>query len=466
MKSIPLVAYGLIAYFLMCLVMAYLTRRNKSFAEFSVGNHKVPTAMIFASLAATIIGPGFSVGFTGKGFNTGFVFYLLAMTYAVQTIMVGLYFAPRLARYRDCYTIGDVMERQYGKFTHLLAGIVSVGLCIGFTAIMGKVAGQLLHSITGWSLPISIAVVTMVTALYTFTGGIRAVIANDGIQFIWFSLLIPTLLLIAFFKCPASTHDVAAKAMELTRSGFSTMTGMQIFGIIISFLLGETLTPPYANRALAAKTEVASKKGFVLAGLYCPIWLGICALLGVYGHFFLPEGTAADDVFFGLGKHLLNGVIYGCLLAAVLAIIMSSQESLMNSAAVALVRDVIGIQGKMHDQTQLILVRVGTIVIALFAVVVAQYSPSIIDGLLICYSIWAPSLLLPFILGLYIKNTKPMAGWLSMLCGAAVSILWQTVLKEPGGVPAILVGLTASLAGYMIGHFFGGNVIKSQGEQQ
>jgi hypothetical protein len=42
-----------------------------------------------------------------------------------------------------------------------------------------------------------------------------------------------------------------------------------------------------------------------------------------------------------------------------------------------------------------------------------------------------------------------------MLCGASTSIIWQTILKEPSGIPAILVGLAASATGYAIGHFWG-----------
>lgn len=451
----PIDIAGIVAYFVACGVFAYLVRRTRSFSEFSVGNRRVPAAMIFASMAATYIGPGFSVGFTGKGFATGYLFYFLALTYPLQTILMALYFAPKLAQFRDCHTIGDVMEKRYGKLTHFLAGIVSVGLCIGFTAVMGKIAGQLLHSITGWSLSVSIAVVTMFTAVYTFTGGIRAVIATDALQFTWFSIVVPVVLLIAFFKSPLSAAEMSAKATELTRNGFAGMNGIQIFGILVSFLLGETLIPPYANRALSAHTEAASKKGFLWAGLYCIVWLGIVATLGIVAHQFLPANTAPDDVFLSLGKMLLPFGTYGLLLAAVIAIVMSSQESVLNAATVSFVRDIIGVNKQPSDRASLILSRVGTLVIALIATIVAQYAPSIIDGLLICYSIWAPACLLPFLLGMYLKRTTPMAGWLSMVCGGATSIVWQTFLKEPGGVPAILVGLAASGIGYLIGHFFG-----------
>ena len=44
-----------------------------------------------------------------------------------------------------------------------------------------------------------------------------------------------------------------------------------------------------------------------------------------------------------------------------------------------------------------------------------------------------------------------------MLAGGITSIVWQAVLKEPAGVPAILLGLVASVIGYVIGHVMGTN---------
>jgi SSS family solute:Na+ symporter len=453
---------GIILYFAATAVFAYFTRRTRSFAEFSVGNRRVPAMMIFASLAATIIGPGFSVGFTGKGYLGGYAFYFLALTYGLQTILVGIFFAPRLTQFKDCYTIGDVMEKRYGRTTHLLTGIVSVGLCVGFTAVMGKVAGGLLHAVTGWPLFASIATVTMFTAFFTFTGGVRAVIATDAMHFTWYTLVIPAMLLMAFFQNPQPVQAISAKAAELTASGFAGLNGMQILGIMVSFLLGETLIPPYTNRALAARTQSASRSGFVGAGLFCLVWLAIVASLGICAHQFLPASTAPDDVFVALGRRLLPSGVFGLLLAAIIAIVMSSQESVLNSASVSLVRDILGNNRRLSDKHALLTGRIGTVVIAAVSVFVSVYSPSIIDGLLICYSIWAPSVLLPFLIALYRKRTVPMAGWLSMVSGGATSILWQTVLKEPAGVPAILAGLAMSITGYFVGHLIGES--RAQGE--
>jgi SSS family solute:Na+ symporter len=95
-----------------------------------------------------------------------------------------------------------------------------------------------------------------------------------------------------------------------------------------------------------------------------------------------------------------------------------------------------------------------TLGIALIAILAAKFSPSIIDGLLILYALWAPAMVVSLVGALYLRNPKPLASWLSILGGGAVSLSWQFA-KEPGAVPAILVGLGASLLLYMIGHRFG-----------
>lgn len=179
--------------------------------------------------------------------------------------MTGLFFGPKLTEERDCQTLGDVMRKRYGRFTQLLTGILSVGLCIGFTAVMGKIGGSILQGITGWPLPVCLISVTGATALLTFTGGLRATIATEAVQFSLKAIIVPLMLLLAAFKSPVSIAELSSQASALAHSSLTAMTGWQLFGIAISFALGEVLIPPYANRALAAKNASASKNGFLLS---------------------------------------------------------------------------------------------------------------------------------------------------------------------------------------------------------
>jgi len=454
MNLSPLDIAAVLLYFVLMGVLGYLTRRTKTFSEFAVGGRSVPATMIFASLAATIVGPGFSVGITNKSWDQGFLFYYLTVAFSIQILLTGLLFAPRLAQERDCNTLGDVMRKRYGRFTQLLTGILSVGLCIGFTAVMGKIGGAMLNGITGWPMPVCLVAVTGITALLTFAGGLRATIATEGLQFSLKAIIVPAMLLFAISKSSMPMAELSEKASSLTSDAFQGMTAWQLIGVAVSFAFGEILIPPYANRALAAKSVSASKKGFLFAGGFVIVWLAIVAALGIVAHGILPADTKPDDVFVALGRAVLPAGLFGLLLAAIIAIVMSSQESVLNSAAVAFVRDIVGIFASPGERATLLLAKGSTLVIAGAAIVAAQFSPSIIEGLLLLYSIWAPTILVALIAGLYIKNTRPLASWLSILGGAAVSLGWQFA-KEPGGVPAILVGLAASMALYSIGHLLG-----------
>lgn len=452
-------------YFVLLLGLAYLTRRTKTFQEFSIGKHSIPAIMIFASLAATIVGPGFSVGFTAKSWTSGYLYYYLVLGYALQVVLVGLFLAPRLSEHRDCQSIGDVMRKKYGRITQLLTGIVSVGLCIGFTAVMGKVGGATLQAVTGWPLPICLVLVTGTTALVTFSGGVRATIATEGMQFALMSIVIGVAALIAVAASPESFEATAHRADELTRQSAANISTWQLVGIFLSFTLGEALIPPYANRALAAKGPAGSKAGFVMAGLFCVVWLGMVAFLGVIAHSLLPAGTPADDVFVLIGRQVLPAGLFGLLLAAIIAIVMSSQESVLNSSAVAFVRDIVSVWKAPSQKMALLLAKASTLIFAAIAIYAAQFAQSIIDGLLILYSIWAPTILIPLIAGLYIRETRPLAGWLSILAGGSASLLWQVWFAEPHGIPAILVGLSTAIIAYLLGHIVGRiPVLQPQGE--
>lgn len=450
----PLDVAAVVGYFLLMVVLGFLTRRTKTFKEFAVGRRSIPVVMIFASLSATIVGPGFSIGVTSKSWTMGFAFYLVMLTYAAQTLLTGFLFGPRLTQERDCSTLGEVMKKRYGKFTQFLTGVLSAGLCIGFTAVMGKIGASILQDITNWPWAVCLVAVTGTTALLTFTGGLRATIATEAVQFSLKAIIVPLMLLLAVYKSSSSIAQMSQQASAVTRTTLAGMGGWQVLGLLVSFAFGEMLIPPYANRALAAKDEATSRSGFLSSGVFIVMWLAIVAAIGAVAHGVVAPDTKPDDVFIAVGKAVLPSGLFGLLLAAIVAIVMSSQESVLNSAAVAFVRDGIGAFSRPDDKRDLLFVKISTLCIAVLAIFAAQVAPSIIDGLLILYSIWAPTILVPLIAGLYLKNPRPLASWLSILGGAMASLGCQFT-KEAHDIPAILAGLLVAGVCYVAGHLIG-----------
>lgn len=453
MQLSPIDLLVVFVYFLLLFGFGVLVRRIRGFTDYSVANRQVPVSMIFASIAATYIGPGFSVGIVGKAYSSGYVFFILPLFFVFQTIFVGAFLAKRIHGFNNSHSVGDIIGERYGTLSQFIAGIVSVGLSIGFAAIMAKVGGGMLAQATGLPLIASIAIVTGTGVIYTYTGGLKSVIATEAFQFSVFSIAFPVVLLICVALPSFPFNDAGDRSLALTTSALTAMSPMQLFGIAVSFLLGEMLIPPYTNRILASKDKNIASHGFLMAGMFGIVWLGIVVSLGLVGSILLPAGTPEDEVFARLVVSYAPHGLIGLVVVALIAIVMSSQESVLNAGAVSFTRDIIDKVLTLKDQHALWLTKGFTLLSGVAATVFAISAPSIIDGLLIMYSIWAPTVLVPLIAGLFLKKTANAAGYLSMLVGGGSSLAWRLAFGEPFGVPSILVGLGASVIVYSIAHF-------------
>lgn len=436
--------------------VAVRARAVREYAEFSLARRALPLALIFGSLCATYVGPGFSIAFVGRGFNSGYLFLLIGLAYSVQNILVGVWVAPRLRALNDCHTLGDAIGQKYNRRCHVLAGVISVGLCTGLAAVMAKAGSLVLTDIFRLPLWASLVLIVGFTTLYTTFGGLRASVITDAFQFSAFAILLPVILLLTLaFHLKGGVTGFVEQGIAATSDGLASTSPIEIVGFFTAWLLGETLIPPYANRALASKTTRVSRNGFVLGGLFSVVWFLVMIALGVVARGIIPAGTNEDRVLLTLLKTIMPTGGYMLLLVVSISVIMSSLDSLLNAGAVAFTQDIVRPLRRLPDTVALDVGRAATVVIAAAAAVVAVAVPSIIKGLLVCYTIWAPAILPALVLGLWLNRPKPLAGLLSMVVGALVALLFQLPALNATGVPAILPALGAALLAYLIGHALG-----------
>jgi SSS family solute:Na+ symporter len=336
---------------------------------------------------------------------------------------------------------------------------------------MAKAGGDVLTSIFGlphWS---SVIIVVGIAAIYTTFGGLRASVITDAFQFSAFAVLLPlTLLWILFFHSGGGFSTFAEQASAATSEGLKATPVIEIVALLVAFLLGETLIPPYANRALASKTTRVSRNGFVLAGCFSVAWFVVMAALGIAARDVItlpqieamtPNGKEMEDfVLLTLFKSTMPAAGYALLLVVLISIIMSSLDSLLNAGAVAFTQDIVKPYKNLQDHAALNVGRSATVIIALIAAAGAVAVDSIINGLLVCYAIWAPAILPALIIGLWVKRPRPLAGILSMGSGSIVAVtLWVTFnFILPGKTETeiariIIPALAAAVLAYVAGHW-------------
>ena len=428
-----------IVYFIGLAVMIAITKRAKTMEDYAVGSRQIPGGIIFASLSATFIGPGYTMGLANNAAEKGYIWFIIFCAFSLQTILVGLFVAPRLRQYDKAYTLGNIMGYHYGKAVQFISGVITVILCTGVVGTITKASGDIISGFTGLPFIWAVVISASVVLLYSTVGGIKTVVMTDVLQFILLSICVPLILIMMFAKhgITEMIHTIPVTAKTLS-GHFSPLA---LFSLFLAFFFGECLLPPYTNRALMANDKKSAKIGFLLTGGFSVSWFFICTSIGIFSMGVLPEGT--ENYYIGAIQTFLPAGLLGLVIASMISIIMSSQDSFLNAASVSFSGDVLTLfSPKFKEGKQALLYsRILNVIIGFFAVIFATKIPSIVEALLLCYTLWAPTIVFPLLIAVIKKDVHPIAGFGAIICGGMATGLWEWGLNSPYEIPSLIVGI-------------------------
>ena len=426
----------LVLYFVILIYIILKVKKVNNIEDFAVASRNVPSPIVFATLTASIVGPGYIIGLSDKGFNLGYVFYLITLMFAFQTIFTAYFIAPKISSYKNAYTLGDILGHHYGNYTKKISGVLSFLYCAGIVGVVAKASGDLISYFTGINFVLAAILSTIVVVIYSTHGGIKAVVVSDVLQFIVIVSVIP---LILFFVMSDVDFSNFGNMYETHFTSFTgNLTTIEIVGLLFSFLLGEALVPPYVSRALMAKSPNHAKKGFLYSGLFMIVWFFIAISIGVFGKFILEDSTSSSVFFDILANYAPAGVL-GLIAAALISIIMSTKDSFLNSASVIFTFDILS---KDKTKNNLRTTQFINILTATIAVLFALSIPNIMDAIVSIFTFWAPTVVLPLMIALLKKNVNPLSGLIAILGGFLITSIWEFGFDlPPFGIPSVIVGV-------------------------
>jgi solute:Na+ symporter, SSS family len=346
------------------LLGAWFTRRQKDVRTYFVGDRNVAWWLVLISIVATetstvtflsIPGKGFDPGDPARGIPPGNLTFLqLTFGYIVGRMLVAWLLLPQYLRgelfsaYQLLKERFDVRVQRTASALFLVTRTVADGLRLWLT-------GLLVQQFTGWNITTSILVLGGVTIIYTYLGGMEAVIWTDFVQFI---IYLSGAILAAFFIVASLKHgwpefisvnQEAGKFQWLDwtdplHNAQTFWTGL-IGGAFVT-MASHGADQNMVQRYLCARSLGEARTALVLSGfvvalqflLFLLIGLGLYALVHT-GAMILPPGTRNDAVFGYFIVHNLPMGLVGLVVAAVLASAMASFSSSLNSAANSIVSD-------------------------------------------------------------------------------------------------------------------------------
>ncbi len=442
----------LAGYFVLLILIGVQTmRRVKNPDDFAVAGNRIVWPVFFGSLAAAFLGGGASIGIAGATMRDGYVYMFAFCAFGIQTVLVGLFVAPRLKNYVGAHTLGDVMHEHYGKPARVVTGVLSVALCAGILGAqalaIGTVVNATLHVPTVPAVLIGMGVVI----LYSSFGGAWAVIQTDMLQFVFLGVLLPVALLIGLNAVggPNNLLD-QVPAAHLTVLG--DYTPLQFLTLFCAFLLGETLVPPYAQRTFSTPDSRHARIGFTMAGFFSFFFYFTSASLGLIALVLYPD-IKSDEALPTVVVNLMPIGVLGLVIAALLAVVMSTASSYLNSTAVVLTKDIYQPlkATPISSSRKLTIERATSVIVGAAATIFALSVPSIVDALLYSYTLWAPTIIVPLFAAVLFGIRSAPAALAGITAGAVVTAVWQWVLPAPFGLDdGLIPGVLANLIVFTI----------------
>jgi SSS family solute:Na+ symporter len=442
-------------------VGVYFMRKNTSTEDYYVGGRKLSSIHIGLSVVATDVGGGFSIGLGGLGFAMGLSGSWLLFTGLLGALLSGTLLIPRvhgLAHKKGFLSFPQFLEYVFDKRVALIAGIISAIGYIGFTSSQ-ILAGAKLASSTFPVLTMNQALLIMgiVAVVYTVLGGLKAVIYTDTVQ--WIILMSGLLFVglpIALVKIGGLESIV--NTLEPSFLSLTSITWQEIVNWMITIIpiwfIGMTLY----QRIYASKDRKTAQKGWLIAGLFeYPLMAFVGVTLGMFARVALENGLLPGysihnlDAEMGLPvllRTVLPAGFLGIVLAAYFSAIMSTADSCLMAASGNILADVIK---KHNSRNGLGYSQVLTLVVGIFALLIALKMNSVLDLMLHSYSFMVSGMFVPVLAALFSGKPNPNAALVSMLVGGGTTlILIISNIELPFELDANIFGITASTIAYFL----------------
>ncbi len=470
-----------LAYLLgVTLLGVYFRRRQRTIHDYFLGGSATPWWAISLSIVATETSTLTIIGTPALAYGGNLTFLQLVFGYILARFLISFLLLPQYFTGR-LFTAYEYIEQRFGLLTRRLAAglfLVTRALADGvriwaIALVVQLLLPRILEMFTGESLRVAeltaVLAVMALTLIYTFLGGMKAVIWTDVVQFALYvggGLLVLGNLL---SQIPGGWATVATEAAEKfilldfsfdpTRS-YTFWAGL--FGGTFLTLASHGTDQLMVQRLLAARNLRDSRRALIASGFLVfaqfLLFLVIGVLLFVFYTRVAPGETFdnPDKIFPAfIVTHLPTG-LSGLMVAGVLAAAMSTSSATLNSLAASTVVDFYRPLAKTDIPPDVLLRRSrwvtvvwGGILIGL-AMLARQWGPVLEAGLTIA-SITYGALLGLFLLGRFVPSATPNGAAAGMLAGLAamfyvkfgteIAWTWYVLL---GTAVTFLVGLLAS----------------------
>ncbi|MFV3126677.1 sodium/sugar symporter [Niveispirillum sp. KHB5.9] len=455
----------------------------KDTTDYFLASKNLPWWAIGASLIAANISAEQIVGMSGSGYAIGLAIASYEWMAAATLLIVGKYFLPIFLK-NEIYTMPQFLERRYGPSIRTLMAVFWLVLYVfvNLTSIiwLGSIA---VTKVAGIDQTLALVGLGSFALLYQLRGGLKAVALTDIVQV---ALLVMGGLIIAALtlgeiggqggiiagwqrlttELPGHFHMI----LKPDNPHYMDLPGLSVLigGMWIANLSYWGFNQYIIQRALAAKSLDEAQKGVLFAAFLKLLMPVIIVLPGIAAVLLAPDLAKPDEAYPSMMRLLPTGLL-GLVFAALIAAIIASTASKINSIATIFTLDVFakfrpapnraaGGASPAGQERHLVLVgRIAATVSILLAIITARpllgQSEQAFQFIQEFTGFFTPGITVIFLLGLFWKRTNEAgaiaAAIASVLLSWAFKVWWSDLpfIDRMGLVfiLSLLLGVATSL---------------------
>jgi len=441
---------------------SWLGRGARDVAEYAVGSRDLPWWLILFSIIATETSAVTFLSIPGFAYERDFTWIQIALGFLLGRFAVAFLLLPEYFR-GTLFTSYEVLHRRFGGATKQTASVLFIltrSLADGLRLFLSALV---LQEMTGISIPWAVTALGVTTVVYTYLGGMRAVLWTDMIQFFLYLAGALIALFAILARLPGGWDQLVAMGQSAGkfRAFDLTLDWSEPYGLWAGLVGGAFIAlgshgvdQLMVQRYLSARGLPEARRAVWLSGLVAVAQFALFLLIGVgLWSFYQLHPPAVpfdrpDRVFARFILDELPTGLVGLLLGAIFAAAMTSS---LNSCATVAVNDLL----RVAPERQLRLTRILTALFGAVQIAVGiagqWLQSSIVSSVLGIAAFTTGIVLGVFFLGMFTRRVGQRAALAGLVVGLAgmTWIFFATPLAWPwyalaGSLLTVAAGLAAS----------------------
>ncbi|MGA7375092.1 MAG: sodium:solute symporter [Candidatus Sulfotelmatobacter sp.] len=446
----------------------HFRKRQRSIRDYFLAGRDIPWWAIALSIVAAETSTLTIISIPGLAYDTNLTFLQVVMGYLLGRVVISFILLPHYFR-GDLYTAYELIERRFGHgLRSLTAGIflltrtAAEGVRVYAVSIVVAIA---LGTGEVWS----IAIITILTLIYTFEGGLAAVIWTDVVQtavYVAGTLVGVWTILHLVPGGWSAIHAAAASAGKLQVFDFTPSLWIPYTfwaGVIggTAFITASHGTDQLiVQRLLAARGQKQSTLALMSSGVVILFQFALFLIVGVmlWAYYRVPSANFGkpDRIYPTFIVRQMPHGISGLLIAAILAAAMSNLSAALNSLSSSAILDFyLRLRPNSDEKKRMRLSRLATFFFALLlfglAILSLHKVGRVVEVGLQIASVAYGALLGVFLLGVLTKRANQRGAMVGMLFGFSIELcLWRwqvpwTWWVITGTIVTFAIGYAASM---------------------